>query len=218
MLSRTLITAFPCRLTLSNWHNGTLTTSIRWCILPRDNVRRESSVAGAIQGMCVVERAQRLPGACATSPLATRFLRESARPRASSARNNLHNAYRRPGFYFRRGNHWNWILWCTDSITVIRAESQSRTVLGARCSARRRCGPRAPGEWRARCGAALGCATLESKSERRGARRHISPTFAAVIHSSFGVKVASRKSRATRSALLPFRSRSAAAAQPLEVT
>lgn len=37
---------------------------------------------------------------------------------------------------------------------------------------------------RALHGAALGCATLESKSERRGARRHISPTFAAVIHSS----------------------------------
>lgn len=53
----TLITAFLYRMSLSNSHNDILATSIyRWC-LPGDNDRRESSVAGAIQGMCVVERA-----------------------------------------------------------------------------------------------------------------------------------------------------------------
>lgn len=105
--------------------------------------------------MCVQERTRRFPGACATSLVATRFLRESARPHTSSARNLLHNAYRRPGFYFRHGNHSNWIV-CDalcGCITVIRAQSQARAVSvgSAVCgSARRRCGPRAPGEWRAR--------------------------------------------------------------------
>lgn len=52
-------------------------------------------------------------------------------------------------------------------------------------SARRRCGPRAPMEWRARCVAAVGCATLTKvKVIGAGAGRGISPTFAAVIHSS----------------------------------
>ncbi|CAH2050044.1 unnamed protein product, partial [Iphiclides podalirius] len=58
--------------------------------------------------------------------------------------------------------------------TVIRAQSLARSRERVGDSARRRCGPRAPGEWR--CGAAVGCATLESKSERRarGAAAHFS--------------------------------------------
>lgn len=77
----------------------------------------------------------------------------------------LHNAYRRPGFDFR--SHSNWIQWCTNS-TVIRAQSQARVVRERR--GRRRDGG-GVGRERAASGALRGagdgCATLESKSERR---------------------------------------------------
>lgn len=197
-----LITAFLCRMPLSNSHNDILATTLRrWC-LPGDNVRRESSVAGAIQGMCVVERARRLPGACATSPLATRFLRESARPRASSARNNLHNAYRRPGFYFRCGNHWNWILWCTGSITVIRVESQSRAVSGARCDRRDGAAGRGRRASGARAAAPLSVAP-HWKVKVSGAGR--GGTFLPLSLLWFILRAASRSLPATPAALLPAR-------------
>lgn len=90
--------------------------------------------------------------ACATSPLATRFLRESARPRASSARNKLHNAYRRPGFDFRLCITQTEscvmhcvVLHCNPGVT---GAGVPRSAFWY--TARRRCGPRAPGEWRAR--------------------------------------------------------------------
>lgn len=53
MLPQPLITAFLCKISLSNSHKYVLGTSTRQRFLPGDNVRRESSVAWAVQGTCV---------------------------------------------------------------------------------------------------------------------------------------------------------------------
>lgn len=83
--------------------------------------------------------------------------------------------------------------------TVIRAQfgrgrgwATGKSFAGERVvSARRRCGPRAPGEWRAPAPPLVAPRWKVKVSGGRGARWHISPTFAAVIH------VASRSLPAT---------------------
>lgn len=82
--------------------------------------------------------------------------------------------------------HFNWIQGWEHFSTVIRAQSQARArVVRGRArgvSARRRCGPRAPGEWRAPAPPSVAPRWKVKVSGGRGARWHISPTFAAVIH------------------------------------
>lgn len=164
-------------------------------ILPRGDVGREVCVCGALQGVGA-QGARRLPGACATSTLATRFLR--VRGRASSARGGVAQRLSATRFGLSP-RHTQLNPGLGHFSTVIRAQfgrgrgwATGKSFAGERVvSARRRCGPRAPGEWRAPAPPLVAPRWKVKVSGGRGARWHISPTFAAVIH------VASRSLPAT---------------------